>query len=168
MGQGQEREFVLIRCHKQWERSDGLDGDVPLFNFINQCPSSPTADGPAVTLRSVRLWASAFHCNGDGSQDPPKQLDVIQRPGSGYLCISPFFFQAHPVSVGLLRLSDKKLVQMTSTSPSVEKPNFASVVRKSLTFMNEMNSSLLFTSVNGALQPMKFKRVGLNEWTRVQ
>jgi len=145
-----------------------VDGDLQLLDSNTQSSSCPSADGPEATLRSVRLWASAFHCDDDGSQDPPKQLHVIQRPSSDYLCISPFFFGTHPASVGLLRVCDKELVQITSTSPSVEKPNFASKVRNSLTFMNATNSSRVFTNVNGALQPMKFQRVGLNKWARVQ
>lgn len=129
-----------------------------------QKESAPTAEGPEATLRSMRLWASAFHVDSAST----KQLHVIHRSDSDCLWVTPFFFGRHPAAAGLLQASDKELVRITSTSPAVEKANFARKVRQSLSLMNSSSSMRVFTKVRGARQPMKFRRVGTNSWVRLQ
>jgi len=126
--------------------------------------SAPTAEGPEATLRSMRLWASAFHVESASA----KQLHVIHRSDSDCLWVTPFFFGCHPAAAGLLQAGDKELIQITSTSPAVEKPNFVRKVRQSLSLMNSSSSMRVFTKVRGARQPMKFRRVGTNSWVRLQ
>ena len=129
-----------------------------------QKASAPTAEGPEATLRSMRLWASAFHVESAIT----KQLHVIHRSDSDCLWVTPFFFGGHPAAAGLLQAGDKELIRITSTSPAVEKPNFVRKVRQSLSLMNSSSSMRVFTKVRGARQPMKFKRVGANSWARLQ
>lgn len=119
-----------------------------------------SAHGPGVALRSARLWASAFHSR---SRKAKNQLCVIHHPNYEYLYIEPFFFGPHAAARGLLDCQDKELLQLTSTSPDVEKSNFVSKVRQSLTYMNCNTSSKVF---NGG-QPMKFRRMGLNGWVAI-
>jgi len=118
-----------------------------------------SAEGPSVTLRSARLWASAFHSH---ARKKGNLLNVIHEPDCDHLCVDPFFFGPHPGAIGLLQCGDEELLQLTSTSPDVEKPNFVRNVRDSLTFMNSTRSSRVFKHN----QPMKFHRVGLNGWVR--
>lgn len=134
-----------------------VDSDVHLLNAgANDCHIS--AQGPAATLRSIRLWASAFHSQGKQES----RLNVIHRPDKDHLCVEPFFFGPHSSAEGLLDCSDEELLHITSTSPDVEKSNFASKVRQSLTFMNGTMSSRVFGD-----QPMQYQRVGLNGWVRI-
>jgi protein N-terminal asparagine amidohydrolase len=120
-----------------------------------------SAEGPEVTLRSMRLWASSFHSQGREK----KHLNVIFRPDSDCLCIEPFFFSPHSTAKRLLDCSDDQLLQITSTSPEVEKDNFVRKVREALTYMNSTKSSSVF----GVDQPMPiaYRRVGLNGWVRI-
>jgi len=135
-----------------------VDRDVHLLN-AGANDSHISAQGPAVILRSIRLWASAFHSRGKQES----RLNVIYRPNRDHLCVEPFFFGPHSSAKGLLDCSDEELLHITSTSPEVEKSNFASNVRQSLTFMNGTMSSRVFTGD----QPMQFQRVGLNGWVRI-
>lgn len=135
-----------------------VDGDLHLLSTTKQTVS---ADGPEVLLRSVRLWAGAFH--------PSKQqrkLILIHRPDKDCLTIEPFMFGPHPSAKLICYMDDVRLLHMTSTSPLVEKSNFASKVRVSLEFMNRTNSSNVFEFANGTYQPIEYKRVGLNGWIR--
>ena len=134
---------------------DNVDGDDQLLNTCGHNVSSSL--GPEVTLRSVRLWAAAFH---PGQQKQGNRLIVIHRPNSDYLCVDPFFFCPHVSATGLLNCSDEELLRITSTSPEVEKDNFASNVRQSLTYLNQNKSSDIFVGD----QPLVFGRVGLNGW----
>ena len=118
---------------------------------------SISAMGPEVTLRSVRLWASAFHSR---DQKEESKLSVIHRPNRSRLCIEPFFFGPHVSVESLLECSDLELLSLTSTSPEVENPNFVVKVRESLTYMNKMNNWKVFSFD----LPMEFQRVGLNGW----
>ncbi|KAL9186069.1 hypothetical protein ACHAXT_005307 [Thalassiosira profunda] len=121
-----------------------------------------SAQGPATTLRSTRLWAGAFH---DDSSTDGSRLHVIHRPGSDFLCVDPFFYGPHPAAQGLLECDDEELLEFTSTSPNCEKPNFVSKVRESLEFMN---GKIPAASVFGERcdHPLMFRRVGLNGWVR--
>eukprot|EP00571_Detonula_confervacea_P014299 CAMPEP_0172298864 /NCGR_PEP_ID=MMETSP1058-20130122/1320_1 /TAXON_ID=83371 /ORGANISM="Detonula confervacea, Strain CCMP 353" /LENGTH=557 /DNA_ID=CAMNT_0013008159 /DNA_START=415 /DNA_END=2091 /DNA_ORIENTATION=- len=134
----------------------GVDGDVQLLNSSAQ-DSYISALGPEVTLRSIRCWASAFHLRNRNQEG---RLHVIHRPNRDYLNVEPFFFGPHPNVMGLLGCSDEELLRLTSTSPEVEKSNFASNVRKSLTYMNGNKSSNVFLDD----QPIKCYRVGMNGW----
>jgi len=136
-----------------------VDSDVHLLN-AGANVSHISAQGPAATLRSIRLWASAFHSRGRKRES---RLNVIYRPNRDNLCVEPFFFGPHSSAKGLLGCSDEELLHITSTSPEVEKSNFASKVRQSLTFMNGTMSSRVFTGD----QPMQYQRVGLNGWVRI-
>ncbi|KAL7540628.1 hypothetical protein ACHAXR_010265 [Thalassiosira sp. AJA248-18] len=135
----------------------GVVGDVQLFDTSAKHVS---AQGPGVILRSTRLWASAFHPR---SRKRESRLNVIHRPSSDYIFIEPFFFVPHSNAKGLLECGDEELLQITSTSPEVEKPNFVSNVRQSLTYMNGTTSSKVFATE----EPIKFQRVGLNGWVRI-
>eukprot|EP01083_Nonionella_stella_P153479 493167_1 len=114
--------------------------------------------GPEAILRSVRLWASAFHKR---SRRQSGKLNVIHNHTHDYISIEPFFFCPPPTAKSLLDCSNEELLNITSTSPSVEKFNFAANVRQSLMYMNRNKSSVVFPR-NEAL---KYKRVGLNGWT---
>jgi protein N-terminal asparagine amidohydrolase len=134
-----------------------LDGDLHLLTNNQQM----LVEGPESLLRSVRLWAAAFH--------PFKQehkLIVIHRHDHNCLTIEPFMFGPHPSAKFICYMDDTNLLQMTSTSPLVEKPNFAAKVRESLEFMNRTNTREIFEDMNGVYQPIEFHRVGLNGWVR--
>jgi hypothetical protein len=130
------------------------DGDIVPGASANDGIS---AQGPAVTVRSVRLWASSFHLPRSKQEN---RLIVIHRPDSNFLCIEPFFFGYHINAQRLLDYSDKKLLLATSTSPDVERNNFVGKVRVSLTYMNRNKSEKIFQLG----RPIKFKRVGQNGW----
>ena len=134
------------------------DGDIHVLGAAMN--GSVSAQGPEVTLRSVRLWASSFHLP---RLEQETRLIVIHRPDSEFLCIESFFFDRHFNAQRLLDCSDERLLRITSTSPDVEKPNFVAKVRESLTYMNRNKSRNVFP--HG--QPMKFERVGLNCWVKV-
>lgn len=140
-----------------------VDGNVELLSAGNSGivqSATSSAAGPEVTLRSTRLWASAFHSYGMKQQT---RLHVIHQFNDDCLSIEPFFFCSHRDAKRLLDFGDEELLSITSTSPGVEKSNFVSKVRQSLTYLNGASSARVFF----AGQPMKFKRVGLNGWVRV-
>ena len=117
-----------------------------------------SAQGPAITLRSTRLWAAAYHSH---NSERERRLSVIHRPESEFLWIEPFFFGYHPNAEALLEYTDETLLQITSTSPGVEKSNFVRKVRESLTYINRNRSQIVFQ--HGC--PLKFSREGANNWT---
>jgi len=135
-----------------------VDGNVQFLDARVRT-SCVSAQGPTFTLRSTRLWASAF-C----SRPRKLALNVIYKPDRDYLCITPFFFSPHPSASWLLSFDDDELLQKTSTSPAVEKPNFASNVRESLNYLNGTKSTMVFTRAN---MPVKFERAGLNGWIQI-
>lgn len=138
-----------------------IDGDIQLlFNGDN----STSVEGPDALLRSVRLWATAFFPCGEDHK-----LNIIHRSNEEYLVVDPFFFRSHAYAKELLNLSDAELLQFTSTSPAVEKANFARKVRKALAYMNGMNSTRVFVR-DGAYHPIKYRRnpLVLNGWVRVE
>jgi protein N-terminal asparagine amidohydrolase len=116
-----------------------------------------SVQGPAITLRSTRLWAAAYHSH---KSEQERKLSVIHRPDSEFLWIEPFFFGYHPNAKALLEHNDANLLQITSTSPAAEKPNFIRKVRESLTYMNRNRSQIVFQ--HGC--SMKFSRQGANNW----
>jgi len=136
-----------------------VNGGIPLFHPIPY-DSCISAQGPDVALRSVRLWASAFHPHGGKREH---RLNIIHQSDRDYLNVEPFFFRPHTAARGMLKCTDEILLQITSTSPKVEKPNFVSKVRESLNFMNGTRSAIVFAGG----QPVKFRRVGLNEWVSI-
>jgi protein N-terminal asparagine amidohydrolase len=152
-----EDTFSANAANKSGSDLIALDGDLhPLTN--NQ---QMLAEGPESLLRSVRLWAAAFH--------PFKQehkLIVIHRYDRDCLTIEPFMFGPHPSAKLICYMDDTRLLHMTSTSPLAEKANFAAKVRESIGFMNRTNSREIFKVVNGVYQPMEYRRVGLNGWVR--
>jgi hypothetical protein len=137
------------------DRMVTVDHELPMT--IANCIIS--AQGPAFTLRSIRIWASAFHSS---SRKRVRKLSIIHQPIEDSLIIEPFFFAPHYSLKRLLDCSDDVLLGQTSTSPEVEKSNFASRVRKSFMFMNQNSSSNVFQYG----KQIKYNRVGLNGWVR--
>jgi len=136
-----------------------VNNGTPLFN-PSPYSSYISAQGPDVVLRTVRIWASAFHPH-DGEQG--SRLNIIHRPDRDYLTVEPFFFGPHMEARDLLKCTDEYLLQILSTSPEVEKTNFVIKARESLNFMNGTTSMIVFACG----QPVKFRRVGQNEWVRI-
>ena len=141
-----------------------------------------SAQGPDVVLRSSRVWASSFYSRRDGSKKNKKTLQVIHHHSTDYVTILPFYFRPHPYAHDLLSLNDEQLIQLTSTSPEVEKDNFVRNVRRSLSYMNGTSSRHVFkkkeTASGGGgggndddimddYSPRRFRRVGLNGWVAV-
>lgn len=142
--------FMLTTC-------DGMgtvaDHKLPMYDGIS------SARGPAATLRSVRIWESAFY---PSNRKQVKKLCVIHQPSDDFLIIEPFFFTPHNALNRLLRCTDEELLGRTSTSPEVEKSNFVHKVRESFMYMTQNNSSEVFSLG----RPIKYCRVGLNGWVR--
>jgi protein N-terminal asparagine amidohydrolase len=138
----------------------GLGLEVATGNIFLAEVADDGAQGPEVTLRSVRLWAASFHSLSPRTR---RELVVIHRHDSDYLWIDAFAFGYSPNAQRLLDCNDETLLRYTSTSPNVEQENFVSKVRGSLAYMNLKNSKMVFP----LSQPMKFKRVGLNGWIRI-
>ena len=135
-----------------------LDGDSHMLNSGQQ---PMLVEGPEILLRSVRIWARSFH--------PLKQeqkLSVIHRPDHDCLTIEPYVFGPSTSAKFLCYMDDVRLLQMTSTSPLVEKGTFPSKVRESLSYMNQTNSRNVFKIVNGVYQTIEYRRVGCNGWVR--
>ena len=116
-----------------------------------------SAGGPAAALRGARLWAAALH----GPRH--RRLRVVHRPDGDRLRVEPFFFGPHKAVQDLLECADDELLDMASTSPSVEKATFVQQVRESLEYMNQTDSRRVFRD-NRAVE---YERVGLNGWMRV-
>ena len=138
------------------DRMVTFDHELPR-TIAKDCISS--ARGPAFTLRSIRIWASAFHSS---NRKRVRKLSIIHHPIEDSLIIESFFFAPHYSLKRLLECNDTVLLRQTSTSPEVEKTNFASRVRESFMFMNQNSSSKVFQ--HG--KPIKYNRVGLNGWVR--
>ncbi len=138
----------------------GLGLEVATGNIFLAEVADDGAQGPEATLRSVRLWAASFH---PLSPKPVRELVVIHRHDSDYLQIDVFVFRSHLNAQRLLDCNDETLLRYTSTSSDVERDNFVSKVRESLTYMNTKTSKMVFP-LN---EPIKFKRVGLNGWIRI-
>ncbi|KAL3758962.1 hypothetical protein ACHAWU_003033 [Discostella pseudostelligera] len=135
------------------------DGIVTVDHKVPMNDGFISARGPAATLRSVRIWESAFYAS---HRKQVKKLCVIHQPSDDFLIIEPFYFTPHNSLNRLLRCSDEELLRRTSTSPRVEKSNFVSKVRESFMYMNQNNSSEVFSLG----RPIKYCRVGLNGWVR--
>ena len=134
----------------------------PFKNDMSTVNHQPQfAEGPEALLRSVRLWASSFYSTGSMHK---RRLVIIHRADHECFVIEPFLFGPHPSATLLMCMDDSRLRHMTSTSPLVEKNNFSFKVRESLRFMNQTNSRSVFDVINGAYQPIEFRRVGLNGW----
>jgi protein N-terminal asparagine amidohydrolase len=138
-----------------------LDGDLHLLNSNHY---HMLAEGPEVILRSVRLWASLLYPSNNPTGN--QTLNVIYRPDQDCLSIEPFTFGPHPYAKFLCSLDNASLLQITSTSPSVEKANFVSKVRAVLSFMDQTSSSSIFEVENGKYKHIEYRRVGLNGWVR--
>ena len=138
-----------------------IQEDVMKSSLLNSGQQQMLVEGPEILLRSVRLWARSFH--------PLKQeqkLSVIHRPDHNCLTIQPFMFGPSTSAKFLCYMDDVRLLQMTSTSPLVEKGNFSSKVRESLSYMNQTNSNNVFKTMNGVYSKLEYRRVGLNGWAR--
>ena len=138
-----------------------IQEDVMKSSLLNSGQQQMLVEGPEILLRSVRLWARSFH--------PLKQeqeLSVIHRPDHNCLTIEPFMFGPSTSAKFLCYMDDVRLLQMTSTSPLVEKSNFSSKVRESLSYMNQTNSNNVFKTMNGVYSTLEYRRVGLNGWAR--
>jgi protein N-terminal asparagine amidohydrolase len=138
-----------------------LDGDLHLLNSNHY---HMLAEGPEVILRSVRLWASSLYPSNNPTGN--QSLNVIYRPDQDCLSIEPFTFGPHPYAKFLCSLDNASLLQITSTSPSVEKANFVSKVRAVLSFMDQASSSSIFEVENGKYKHIEYRRVALNGWVR--
>ena len=142
--------------------SNGIGMVAQLLNVSthNNAQASLSTQGPEAILRSVRLWASAFHPRS--RRQRRGRLHVIHRPNQDHICIDPFFFGPHANAKSLLDCNNEELLRITSTSPEVEKFNFAAKVRESLIYMNKNKSSNVFPED----KPLKYRRVGMNGWVR--
>jgi protein N-terminal asparagine amidohydrolase len=111
--------------------------------------------GPAVQLRSVRLWSGQ------------KELSVVHTSKSNEVHINPFVYEPFTEANQLLQLPDHVMLQFTSTSPDVEEPNFCTSVRSTLRYLLDVECTSVFgPSVD---QPLIFKRTGLsNSWKRTR
>lgn len=140
-----------------------VDGDVHVMDIGIYAAQNFTncAEGPETILRGIRLWAAAFYPTCENQQ---RKLTLIHCPKEDYLRIQPFSFGPHSYARDLLRLNDLQLLHYTSTSPKVEKSNFASKVRQALMYMNASAGSHVFQVTEGVVQPIKYERVGLNGW----
>jgi len=92
------------------------------------------AAGPEVTLRSVRLF----------SESERKSLSVIHSSKSDSMRILPFAFNSFAHIDRLLKLSDRVLLQHTSSSPHVEEPDFCSSIRTSLKYLLDEDCKQVF------------------------
>ena len=123
-------------------------GDV----FLASC--DPAAAGPDSVLRSLRLWSN------DNGQP---QLEVIHDEGLNMLKVSPFYFAPFPELNSLLKLSDRRLLKHTSTSPECEDDDFCPRLRRALVFLRDVPAERIFgMELN---RTRHFKRIGLsNSW----
>jgi protein N-terminal asparagine amidohydrolase len=163
------------------EVEEGVESSFP--HRDNNTPLTTSAQGPNIVLRSSRIWASTFYNNRtSNSSNNNKRLHIIHTPNKDHLSISPFFFAPHPYAYYLLSLNDDQLIQLTSTSPEVEKGNFVRNVRKSLSYINGTRSRYVFKKKKTAIGagcddddddddgenlPLRYRREGLNGWVAV-
>ena len=164
------------------EVSEHIDTSSIEYNTSNATSATTidvttSARGPDCILRSARLWAS-FMFNHNNSK---RTLEVIHHPNNEYLHISPFFFTWHSFPQRMLALDDDLLLEYTSSSPDVEKDNFARHVRATFRYMNGTYCFHVFKrrmdendddSVEDSWSdedylPRRYRRVGLNGWTVV-
>jgi protein N-terminal asparagine amidohydrolase len=115
------------------------------------------ATGPALCLRSARLWSE---------NESSDILSVIHTPRSNTLCINPFHYAPFLQMDTLLPLSDEILLQYVSTSPSIEDPSFCEIIRSTLRFIDRVPCESVFGV--GCRQPVQYVRLkGTNQWKRV-
>ena len=106
---------------------DVRTGDVFLATVDEDCV------GPALALRSCRIYGDLYeslnliHTWSNSSSDDSNSI----------IRIKPFHFDVFENMDILLALPDEILLQIVSTSPAVEKPNFCSNFRRNLTFLKK-------------------------------
>jgi hypothetical protein len=114
--------------------------------------------GPAMQLRSVRVWSQEGANRG---------LSVIHLSKSNSVRIDAFAYESIPDLDLLLQLPDNIVLQYTSTSPDVEEPGFCGSVRSTLQFLRHTECRSVFGPDMD--QPLIFRRAGSsNRWIRIR
>lgn len=60
--------------------------------------TTPAGFVSTVTLRSMRLWAAAFHPRSAAGGGDDHRLHVVHTHGSNHLIVDPFYFAPHPAA----------------------------------------------------------------------
>lgn len=123
-------------------------------------------DGPAMEVRSARLWSSSHRVQ--------PELAVIHTTAQDGITIHPFHYQARPQLDVLLKVPDPVLLKVTSTSPDYESDRFCNDLRRTLSFVNTVPVNQVFGgTVTGSKQqqqqqPLRYSRSSgaLNAWER--
>ena len=141
-------------------RSRGLALNLHTGQVTAVTTALPQAlEGPAMEIRSAR------HLEDTTTSGTTKALAVIHTPKSNDIIVHPFPYQAQPQWDVLLQVPDPVLLQVTSTSPEHESERFCSDLRRTLSFVNAVPSSQIFSGN----KPLKYSRstTALNEWVAV-
>ena len=114
----------------------------------------PELDGPAMEIRSARLWS-----------DPvlrPELAVIHTSTSNGVITIDPFRYRPRPQLNALLRAPDPVLLRVTSTSPDFESERFCRDLRRTLSLVNSVPSNRVFVRQ----QPLRYSRSSdlLNAW----
>jgi hypothetical protein len=135
-----------------------------VFGIAEELPTQ--LEGPALEVRSARLWARA--CCSESNQQEPHRLAVIHTRSTApnTIEIEPFSFTALPHLDPLLNAPDPILKQITSTSPDYESDRFCSDIRRTVSFLNRVPSWQVFGQCGS--RPLVFTRSSgnLHDWER--
>lgn len=123
-------------------------GDV----FLASCDQAVA--GPDCILRSLRLW---------GNDYGERRLEVVHDERLNMLKVTPFYFAPFPELNSLLKLSDRRLLKHTSTSPECEEDDFCPRLRQALVFLRDVPPERIFG--HELNRTRHFKRIGhSNVW----
>jgi len=109
---------------------------------VNNCPTFLL--GPAIPLRTARLWSSSTSLCGDDT------LYLIhsthnKEPSSSTICILPFQYSSHNEWLqSLLQMSDEEILLRTSTSPHCEGDDYCTSIKDAIRFMQHVRCTDLF------------------------
>ena len=146
-------------------RSRGLGIDTrtgEVFPIHSSLPKN--LEGPGLEIRSARAFArmsqrgpqsASLHCIHD--------RDSLE----GHVKVQPFRYEPIPAMNALLTIPDNILLQYTSTSPNCESARFCSDLRRTVSFVNTVDSRDVFG--HDCQRPLVYTRSAhnLNEWEQV-
>jgi hypothetical protein len=111
--------------------------------MVNHCPTYLL--GPAIPLRTARLWSSATSLRGEDTLYLIHDKHNKVPSSSSTICILPFRYSSHNEWLqSLLLMSDEEILLRTSTSPHCEGDHYCKSTREAIRFMQHVRCTDLF------------------------
>lgn len=144
-------------------RGLGIDAHTgEVFPIHSSLPKD--LEGPGLEVRSARAFARLT----EPSSSKSSSLHVIHDRTSHGVTVEPFHYQPIPAMNALLHVPDQVLLEYTSTSPDCESDRFCSDLRRTVSFVNTVDSRHVFG--DDCQRPLVYTRSAhnLNEWAQQQ